>query len=364
MRDVAGRARSLGARLLLLLVTFATLFAVGEAVVRVLHARSAPPQPHDAADLPVLHGLFDLVGKNVRGLYLGVLYRTNSQGIRGPERTLEPDTDTFRILIAGDSVTMGHGISEEEAYPQVLERLLNEAARPPRRFEVLNLGLAGVNATFASRRLANLGEVYQPDLLVYGFTINDIQGPHYRKLLRADGQGANADWNRALRFRNSPSHLVREIWPRWVMRVERRLDGRELEFGAERAEWYQNYFENGPAWSDFSDALARIAFLADSREICGHLLIHTYLTELGPEHPYEVVYDHVAAEARARGLGTTQSLETFRNMHAPDLWLEWYDSHPNAVGHEILARALFEGLREMPPACWRNAAERARAAAR
>jgi len=28
------------------------------------------------------------------------------------------------------------------------------------------------------------------------------------------------------------------------------------------------------------------------------------------------------------------------------------DPHPNAAGHELLARALFHGLRELPNSCW------------
>lgn len=363
MPGFAAKARSSLAKFALLFVSLALLVAVGEGILRGVHARRASSLPPDSASLPVLHGLFDLVGKNVRGLHLGVLYRTNDQGIRGPDYPLVPDKSTYRILVAGDSVTMGQGLPEEDAYPRVLERLLNanpEPSRPSRRYEVLNLGLAGVDAAFATTRLSNLGDVYHPDLLVYGFTLNDIEGPHYRRIETGAGRVAHAGWQRALRFRDSPLHLVREFWPRWVMLVEHGtlLPGAQDSSALERAEWNQNYFENPAAWGDFTDALGRMAAYARQRDVCGHVFLHTYLTELGPEHPFEPVYERVSEAARAQGLGVTESFAAFRNREASDLWIDWYDSHPNAAGQEILARALLEGLRALPKACWRAADER------
>ena len=41
---------------------------------------------------------------------------------------------------------------------------------------MLNLGLAGVNAGFSTKRLERFSAIYQPDLIIYGFTLNDIEG--------------------------------------------------------------------------------------------------------------------------------------------------------------------------------------------
>jgi hypothetical protein len=124
-------------------------------------------------------------------------------------------------------------------------------------------------------------------------------------------------------------------------------------FGDETALWHHNYFENPAAWEDFSSALERLARYADKRGVCAEVLVHTHLASLDRDHPFEVFYRHVETEARSQGLGVIQSLPAFRGRDSSTLWVGRLDSHPNAEAHEILARALYEGLRELPDSCWR-----------
>jgi len=305
-------------------------------------------------DLPVLRDILDIAKPNVDGVYQGVRHRTNSRGVRGPEYAPVPTPGTFRILVAGDSVTMGWGVEEPHTYPVVLERRLNASAASGRRYEVVNLGLAGVNAAFSARRLARYAELYRPDLLVYGFTLNDIEGPSYRELPKEDRRSASqATWRRALRFNDSPSYLLRELWPRWIMLLEWDVfhPPESERVAPQAAEWRQNYFENPAAWADFTAALDEIAAEARARGICGHVFLHTHLTVLTPEHPHLPVYERVAAAARERGLGVTESFSRFVGRDSEGLWVNAFDVHPNARGHEILAEALEAGLALLSPRC-------------
>lgn len=69
----------------------------------------------------------------------------------------------------GDSLTSGHGLSPDQAYPAVLERMLRTAALP---YVVSNHGLSGDSTVNALRRLdAALAE--QPDILIVAFGAND-----------------------------------------------------------------------------------------------------------------------------------------------------------------------------------------------
>ena len=356
----------LGAKLLLAVVAIAVVLAMLEIAARVEHARrlaAGVAGVPDADELPIIFDLDELVRKNVRAVHEGVYYRTNSRGLRGPEYTRAPAEGTFRILIAGDSVTMGSGVLEQAAYPSVLERLLNaEPRHGPRKYEVLNLGLSGVNAAFSNLRLTRLGDVFGADLVVYGFTLNDIEGPNYQQV---DGQEDAKDmlavWQRVERFRDSPSHLLRVLWPRLMTIVEWDAfhAGPGGTFGNEGAVWRRNYFENPSAWRDFAEPLARLARYAAERDICAQVFVHTYLVQLDEDHPFAGIYQRVGDEAESLGLGVTQSLPAFIGRDASSLWLDRFDPHPNALGHEILARTLYDGLEELPASCWRSAAERA-----
>jgi lysophospholipase L1-like esterase len=230
-----------------------------------------------------------------------------------------------------------------------------------RGFEVVNVGLAGVNAAFSSNRLEMMSKAYNPDLTIYGFTLNDIEGPHYRKLPREDRKALRQPtWRRALRFNESPSYLLRELWPRWIMVLEWDVfhPSEAERIGPMATELQHNYFENPEAWADFESALDLQAKIAGGRGICGHVLLHTHLTELVPEHRYLPIYEQVANAARARGLTVSESFPSFVNKDGEALWVNSFDVHPNADGHELLARALFEGLRALPPECWRSFEER------
>jgi len=345
-------------RVALLLGTIALILLIGEGVARVMVTMKAGPAApaHPHADLPVLRDVLDISRPNVRGVYQGVLHRTNSKGVRGPEYSEWPAEGSFRILVAGDSVTMGWAVEEELAYPRVLERLLEESDESGRRYEVINLGIAGVNAGFATSRIVRFAELYHPQLVIYGFTLNDIEGPSYRKLPKKDRKAlSQKTWRRALRFNNSPSYLLRELWPRWIMVLEWRVfHPPEAErIAPQAAEWRENYFENPDAWADFTAALDEHAAGARSRAICGHVFIHTHLTELVPEHRNRPIYGRVAEAARERGLTVTESFPHLVGRNHEALWVNAFDIHPNAEGHAILAKALFEGLGQLPAACWR-----------
>ena len=171
----------------LLVASVALVVLVAEGVARLTWRESKPPPPPPPPfallRLPVLRTIAEIDRPGVRGVFKEHLFRTNSHGVRGPEYATRPPRGVFRIAIVGDSVTMGSGVDEEDAYPALLEALLNAGATAgERRYEVLNFGLAANNIEGSVLRLRYLAGVYRPDLVVYGFTVNDIEGRHYKPL--------------------------------------------------------------------------------------------------------------------------------------------------------------------------------------
>ena len=90
----------------------------------------------------------------MRGVHVGVLHRTNSAGVRGPEFSPRVPRGTFRIVLAGDSIAMGHGIEEDERYSAVLERILQEhliGGRPVEDLTIERNSVCGTCDATASR---------------------------------------------------------------------------------------------------------------------------------------------------------------------------------------------------------------------
>lgn len=346
MRRVLGPlALALGSLLLLAVVGEVFLRLTWRELPWRVPKHTTAPDP----DLPVLRTLNDVDHPNLRGVYAGLPFRTNSVGLRGPEYSPDPPDGVFRILVTGDSVTMGHGLEEEEAYPHLLEELLNERGSG-RRVQVLNAGLTGANAEFAIGRLEHMIDVYHPHLVVYGFTVNDIEGANYQAI--QSPEPAAELLKRYSRFEHSRWYLLRVLWPRWVSLREMMSP----TLGSYPHELLHNYFENPKAWNDFLGALDHLARLARERDVCAHVLIHTHLIDLGGLgllHLWRPIYERVERAALKRGLGVTQSLPEYRDRRPAELRIAAWDVHPNVEGQRLLARALLAGLEGLPDSCWK-----------
>jgi len=323
------------------------MLLAGEAVVRLTWNDAPVLVGEDGKQLPRLHGIMALARPNTRGEYKGVLHRTNSRGLRGPDYTANPAEHVFRMAVTGDSFTMGSGVAERQTYSARLEDLLNRQGG--RRFEVLNAGIGGINTTVAVRRLRHVFDWYHPHLAIYGFTVNDIEGPHYRRTRDPNNEGRSF-WIR-MNAAGSPSYLWRFIAPRIAIAYATYINPR-LDYSDD--EYLDNYLRNPAAWADFQAGLTSLAQLARRRGVCAHVFVHTQLVRLDASHPYLKVYELVEQAARKLGLTVTQSFPAFEGMNARSLWVNLMDPHPNKRGHGILARALRDGLREIPPSCWKT----------
>lgn len=315
-------------------------YLVAEALLRIVWSGSTRASTSDATP-PA--GFWDLTRPNFRGIDRGVAVQNNSRGLRGPEWSAVPGEGVFRILVLGDSVTNGAGVEEGDRYTSQLERALNRPGGHP-RYEVVNAGIQGLNIGPLVGLLERTLGYYRAHLLVYGFTLNDLQGEAYRDsgaLERITG------WLRWAQGRaDSPSHVWRFLSQRIFLLMTRsdRLRVRE--------DLRDNYFANPQAWADFEAGLDRIAAIAREQDICVVMLMHTALDRLDAAHPYLDVYEWVGAAASARGFAVVPSFPYFEGKRAPALHVSPYDPHPNAEGHALLSRALESGLRDLPDGCW------------
>jgi lysophospholipase L1-like esterase len=98
--------------------------------------------------------------------------RTNSLGLRSPEIALAKPSDTFRILVLGDSVTFGWSLRGEDTYTSQLASLL-ATLRPNQRVEVINAGVSGYGTWQELRWLQETGLALDPDVIIVQTHLND-----------------------------------------------------------------------------------------------------------------------------------------------------------------------------------------------
>ncbi|HYC56555.1 MAG TPA: GDSL-type esterase/lipase family protein [Candidatus Binatia bacterium] len=311
----------------------------GEIALRIVRATAPPQYPRidpETQGLPTVQGIYGLAAPNQRVVYQAALWATNSRGIRGPELELPKPDGTFRIAVLGDSISAGHGVPVASAYPTLLEAALNGIGEK-RRYEVVNASLPGNSLRQSVEHRLPIALEYAPDLFIYGFTINDLEGPSYRPLLRIDAQPSGSllfdslldGWKK---FRDV-------TWPRGDSYV------RELD---------DNFFHNPGAWGDFTDALQTLRRTADERGACLVMFVHTQLMTLNSWHQYQRHYAAAARAAAEMSIPVVESFEYFRGLSYLKYWRNIHDAHPNEEGHQIMAEALLQGLRTLPVRCWKR----------
>jgi lysophospholipase L1-like esterase len=97
------------------------------------------------------------------------MFTTNSLGLRDAEIA---DDVAIRILTMGDSCTWGWGLAQRDAYPQVLQRLMDERGGPG-RYRVINGGMPGATAHQGLRFLRARAPELEPAIVIFGYGFND-----------------------------------------------------------------------------------------------------------------------------------------------------------------------------------------------
>lgn len=95
----------------------------------------------------------------------------NSHGLRDEEYPIAKPLEEKRILVLGDSVTFGWGISQGETFSDRMEPILQR--RTGRNWQVINAGVNGYNTEQEADWLRIYGLAFKPDIVVLVYVEND-----------------------------------------------------------------------------------------------------------------------------------------------------------------------------------------------
>ena len=98
--------------------------------------------------------------------------KINAHGLRDEEVPYTKPSDEKRILVLGDSVTFGWGISQGESFSDRMEPLLRE--QTGERWQVINAGVNGYNTEQEATFLRIEGMRYSPDYVLLIYVSNDV----------------------------------------------------------------------------------------------------------------------------------------------------------------------------------------------
>ncbi|MBK7973692.1 MAG: SGNH/GDSL hydrolase family protein [Deltaproteobacteria bacterium] len=112
--------------------------------------------------------------------------RIDSFGFRGPERPLAKPAGVVRVVVLGDSMAYGWFVTEEAAFPRVLERSL-AAAMPGTPIEVANAGVPAYSLRMMRERFEEKVRALAPDVVVVvdGGNVDAADAAAYERDVRA-----------------------------------------------------------------------------------------------------------------------------------------------------------------------------------
>jgi uncharacterized protein DUF5989/acetyltransferase AlgX (SGNH hydrolase-like protein) len=297
-----------------------------------------------------------------------VTLETNSRALREDEsRGYAKPAGETRVLLVGDSFTLGYTVERADTLSQLLERRLRAEGRS---VEVLNGGTEGYSTDQEVLWLAGEGVKYNPDVVVLQMYENDVfwnaQSSYLRypkPLLKPEQAPESA--------LVSPATLKdpgREPW------LQRHTAIGSLVAGlvsppsvpllpgpiALPAEWGVRLRDDAPGWPETEEALRAFRWLADQRGFKPLVLVIPDKAQIDPEARAQMAqamgndpaydparpYRRMVALARAAGLPVVEPEGALAAASDGGRWALYFghDWHTNAVGNRVLAGQLDRAL--------------------
>ncbi len=171
-------------RLVLVLISVITSLTLAEGILRVLDIQAIQPHKNEAFEFPCytkgswywlsLKPSTTCTLRSTTAAFPPITVITNSLGLRSPDIPIPKPADTVRILVLGDSFTMGMGVSEEKTFPRLVESQISHKLSR-QRIEIINAGLPTADMRYYYLFIKELGETLDPDIVVIGFyPFNDV----------------------------------------------------------------------------------------------------------------------------------------------------------------------------------------------
>lgn len=258
---------------------------------------------------------------NTEGRFQNVDIRINNLGLRGPDIPEQKDANTYRVLVLGSSVTLGWGVAQENVYTTVAESRINDmltAKDVSKRVQVINAGVGNYNAKRSIAQFYQKAAEINPDLIILSLFARDAEdiAPPSDNFL----------------FKNSA--LVVTAWAKWQYLKWK------LGWGKSEGEKYKNlYAEGSPARQNMFSMIEELADYSRKNGMKLAIAMTPFIDDFDT-YPFLHVHEAIKSLSEKLEIPYEDLLEYLRDEDARSLWNLPGDPHPNARGHELMAKGL------------------------
>lgn len=289
---------------------------------------------------------------NSVGDYFGMPTRINALGLRGEDFPVAKPTGEIRVLFAGDSISLGLGLAEEDTFVRRIQPLL-QAAFPGKKLRTINAGCSGYTTWQEADYLEKEGLKLSPDLVVLNFCLNDVldvintEGNHVR----------GRPWIQEYPPLNHVSGLARMAsyyWDRHRAKVirEQGLWTNENVFGVPQGEHigFETLFESSlpprlvAAWERIFDDLGEFDRICKQAHVPWIIFSMPIRIKMPPDDGAKRITTKLHAWAESRGVPHLDVADAFsewmKQTGRPVEGLFNDEVHPSPEGSRIIADEL------------------------
>lgn len=295
--------------------------------------------------------------------------RVNSLGLRGVEISRAKPPGTYRIVMLGDSFTMGKGVRDEETFSVLLQQSLQQklAPCPERRIEVLNAGVDSYAPVLSliqlQREIAPLG----PDLVILNLDVSDLtqESAYRRQAIRADSgeiiavpqrSDAKSMYDRFRDWTGRNLFFTRLL----LFYVNRAMDHQEISIRDVVMEadpeivahtLASDKVDRRKQWLDLFDSINRIKEYSERRGMAFVLAVYPWPHQLNDTEwvPGREIFMPRGARTSDRSMNTIRELAAANGIELLDLYPAFagytgaaplyfrHDMHFTPAGHKVMA---------------------------
>jgi len=262
---------------------------------------------------------------NASATLQGVEIRTNELRMRDKARTAKPAPGVHRILVMGDSITLGWGVPQESSYAACLDALL--AKQSPGQYEVMN---AGVGNYTLSRMVGFYDYALhktEPEVVVLAIYLTNASREQESSLSR---------------LFDTPLQFPVFLWSRGLRVYSRFSTSTSFK------DFYLDLFRDGrPEYEDFKKQLRSFIerLRAENKQV---LLLSMPDVRYASQKPYPFasVSEHVLGIGRDASALTLDLLPSVADLAPERAVNSVEDRHPSVLAHERFANAILDALRQ------------------
>jgi lysophospholipase L1-like esterase len=259
---------------------------------------------------------------NRSAFLMGAPVSINSHGLRDREYSEAKPAGVYRIMMLGDSTTLGWGVRQEDTAAKFLERKLN--ANPPpgyNKVEVLNAGVGNYDTVQEVTYYETRGRAFHPDLVILVFFINDPEPVPVEK------KGLLIDRSYLIAFATN------------------RFDG-ILRLTGKRPDWKQYYSslynDDQPGFQACKEALRSLAKSTrnDEAKVLVALLPELHKIN-GDSYPFKAAHQKIKDVLATEQVPVVELIDGLKD-HGPEetLWVTPTDDHPDAKANDLISGQL------------------------